>query len=74
MSNQTKPMLSICPEFGSIHINQTLYIMNHEENGKVHVIENIPELDCERCEKITPEANGCIDKLLSVFRSYCSIL
>lgn len=71
MATQNKPFMSICPECGSNHITETLHTMEHEENGKVFVIENIPALQCDSCKEIffTPEASRYIDKQLSIFRS-----
>ncbi|MNW25387.1 helix-turn-helix protein [compost metagenome] len=64
-------LIKRCVECGSIHLVEINYTMEHKEDGKVFVIEDIPAIQCSQCNEIylTPEANRYIDKQLSIFRS-----
>ncbi|WP_340032514.1 YgiT-type zinc finger protein [Paenibacillus sp. FSL K6-1122] len=63
--------LTKCVECGSTSLIEISHTMEHNEDGKVFVIENIPVTQCNVCNDIylSPEANRYIDKQLSIFRS-----
>lgn len=62
---------SKCVECGSKDLSEILHTMEHQEEGKTLVIENIPALQCGNCGEIyiTPEASKYIDKQLAIFRN-----
>ncbi|WP_433752313.1 helix-turn-helix domain-containing protein [Paenibacillus amylolyticus] len=64
-------IISKCVMCGSEDLSEINYTMEHKELNKVLVIENIPAIQCNKCNEIylTPNANRYIDKQLSIFRS-----
>lgn len=63
--------LTKCVECGSTNLAEILHTMEHQENSKTLVIENIPAVQCNNCNEIyiTPEASKYIDKQLAIFRN-----
>lgn len=63
--------LSKCVECGSTNLTEILHTMEHQENGKTLVIENIPAVQCNNCKEIyiTAEGSKYIDKQLAIFRN-----
>lgn len=63
--------LTKCVECRSNELKPIEYTMEHQENGKTLVIENIPAIQCNECKEVylTPQASKYIDKQLSIFRN-----
>ncbi|WP_431785809.1 YgiT-type zinc finger protein [Paenibacillus lactis] len=63
--------LTKCVECGSKDLSDTMDTMEHEENGKILVIENIPAIRCNQCGEIyhSPQASRYIDQQLATFRN-----
>lgn len=63
--------LSKCVECGSTNLTNILHTMEHQENGKTLVIENIPAIQCNSCKGIflSPQASKYIDKQIAIFRT-----
>ncbi|MGM1044860.1 MAG: YgiT-type zinc finger protein [Bacillota bacterium] len=62
--------LTKCVECGSKDLSNIEHTMEHQENDKTLVIENIPAIQCNTCSEIyiTPQASKYIDKQLAIFR------
>ncbi|MBT2759875.1 YgiT-type zinc finger protein [Paenibacillus sp. ISL-20] len=60
-----------CVECGSKDLVEFLDTMEHEENGKILVIENIPAMKCNQCGEVyySSQASKYIDKQLATFRN-----
>ncbi|OZB98045.1 YgiT-type zinc finger protein [Paenibacillus sp. XY044] len=63
--------LTKCVECGSNEFKPIEYTMEHQENDKTLVIENIPAVQCNNCNEIyiTAEGSKYIDKQLAIFRN-----
>ncbi|WP_136606445.1 YgiT-type zinc finger protein [Paenibacillus dokdonensis] len=63
--------LTKCVECGSTNLSNVFHIIEHQENGKTLVIENIPAIQCNSCKEIflSPRASKYIDKQIAIFRT-----
>ncbi|QNR65507.1 helix-turn-helix domain-containing protein [Paenibacillus peoriae] len=60
-----------CVQCGSASMIKFKDTIEHEENGKVYVIEGIEAFKCESCDEVyyTTEGSKQIDKQLTIFRA-----
>ena len=60
-----------CVECGSKDLIDFMDTMEHEENGKILVIENIPAIKCNQCGEVflSAQASKYIDQRIAIFRT-----
>ncbi|WP_311078263.1 helix-turn-helix domain-containing protein [Paenibacillus polymyxa] len=60
-----------CVQCGSMSMIKFMDTIEHEENGRVYVIEDIEAFKCESCGEVYYTAQGSkhIDKQLTIFRA-----
>lgn len=60
-----------CVECGSKDLVEFMDTMEHEENGNILVIENIPAIQCNQCKEVyySSQASKYIDQQLATFRN-----
>lgn len=63
--------ISKCVECGFVNLVEFMDTMEHEENGKILVIENIPAIKCNQCGEVyySSQASKYIDKRIAIFRT-----
>ncbi|KOP64098.1 hypothetical protein AMS62_01700 [Bacillus sp. FJAT-18019] len=63
--------LTKCVECGSKDLFEFMHTMEHEENGKILVIENIPAMKCDQCGEVyySPQASKYIDQRIAILRT-----